>query len=409
MAKTTRVHILAKELGVKSKAIVEKCQAEGLDIKNHMSTISVGLAATIREWFSEGEHATTVETAQRVDLKKVRVKKKAKKKEVAAAVAVEEQNEVDEAAEPAAVVAAEASAAVDEATAVEAPVAEEAGAEAVEAEAVGEEAAVETAEIEAEEEKPVKAKAKAKKTVKKKEPKKKKPEPIIPAGPMLEKPKPAQLSGPRVVRVEKAEPVEDHRRRPRPRPKTGGPPRAARPAKPRYDQPISEPLVPADVNLLDVSKGKKGKTRGRRKGGEDLLDEKSPRLGRKMRARDLEDRRARLAAARGESFRSKPVRRIETKKSSEAQHVERPEKASVSEPITVKDLSAALMAKSSEIIAKLMEQGVMASALGGELEKTLRHWKKAHERDPGYTEKRMGRKHVRQIMERVGLTRPDFR
>ncbi|MHC4772504.1 MAG: translation initiation factor IF-2 N-terminal domain-containing protein [Planctomycetota bacterium] len=31
MAKTTRVHLLAKELNVKSKAIVEKCQAEGLD------------------------------------------------------------------------------------------------------------------------------------------------------------------------------------------------------------------------------------------------------------------------------------------------------------------------------------------------------------------------------------------
>ena len=30
---TTRVHILAKDLGVKSKAIVEKCQAEELDIK----------------------------------------------------------------------------------------------------------------------------------------------------------------------------------------------------------------------------------------------------------------------------------------------------------------------------------------------------------------------------------------
>ena len=75
---TTRVHLLAKELGVKSKAIIDKCQAEGLDIKNHMSTISAGLAATIREWFSEGDHKTTVETAARVDLKKARVKKKKK-------------------------------------------------------------------------------------------------------------------------------------------------------------------------------------------------------------------------------------------------------------------------------------------------------------------------------------------
>ena len=75
-ASITRVHLLAKELGVKSKAIIEKCQAEGLDIKNHMSTISFGLAATIREWFSEGEHATTVESTNRIDLTKVRVKKR---------------------------------------------------------------------------------------------------------------------------------------------------------------------------------------------------------------------------------------------------------------------------------------------------------------------------------------------
>ncbi|GAG33344.1 unnamed protein product, partial [marine sediment metagenome] len=81
MAKaTTRVHLLAKELGVKSKFIVEKCQAEGLDfVKNHMATISMGLAATIREWFSEGEHSTTMETAGRVDLKKARVKRPKKK------------------------------------------------------------------------------------------------------------------------------------------------------------------------------------------------------------------------------------------------------------------------------------------------------------------------------------------
>jgi len=77
---STRVYILAKELGVKSSAIVKKCQDEGLEVKNHMSVISAGLAATIREWFSEGENLTTVETAQKVDLEKVRIKKKPKAK-----------------------------------------------------------------------------------------------------------------------------------------------------------------------------------------------------------------------------------------------------------------------------------------------------------------------------------------
>ena len=59
---------------------MKKCQDEGLDINNHMATISAGLAATIKEWFSEGDHTTAVETAEKVDLEKVRVKKSRGKK-----------------------------------------------------------------------------------------------------------------------------------------------------------------------------------------------------------------------------------------------------------------------------------------------------------------------------------------
>ena len=73
-----RVHILAKELNVKSKAILLKCAAEDIPVKNHMSTLSAGLEATIREWFSEGVHATTLETSDRIDLEKVRVKRRRK-------------------------------------------------------------------------------------------------------------------------------------------------------------------------------------------------------------------------------------------------------------------------------------------------------------------------------------------
>ena len=81
----TRVYLLARELGVSSTAIMKKCQDEGLDIKNHMATISAGLAATIREWFSEGDGTTAVETAGKVDLEKVRVKKSRGKKSAEAA------------------------------------------------------------------------------------------------------------------------------------------------------------------------------------------------------------------------------------------------------------------------------------------------------------------------------------
>ena len=47
-----KVHQLAKELGVSSKDIVARCQAEEIpDIVNHLSPVSVGLALTVREWF----------------------------------------------------------------------------------------------------------------------------------------------------------------------------------------------------------------------------------------------------------------------------------------------------------------------------------------------------------------------
>ncbi|HCT45556.1 MAG TPA: hypothetical protein DF699_10105, partial [Phycisphaerales bacterium] len=83
-----RIFEIAKELGIKSKAIVEKCHAEGIPkdvIKNHMSSVSIGLEQTIREWFAnetEGEENphTAVEQAEKVDIEKVRAKKKASKK-----------------------------------------------------------------------------------------------------------------------------------------------------------------------------------------------------------------------------------------------------------------------------------------------------------------------------------------
>jgi translation initiation factor IF-2 len=72
VAATLRVHTLAKELGVPSKAIIDKCRAEGIDLKNHMAAISIGLAESIREWFSTGDDVTSVEVAERVDVEVVR-------------------------------------------------------------------------------------------------------------------------------------------------------------------------------------------------------------------------------------------------------------------------------------------------------------------------------------------------
>src|SRR5437870_5555957 len=53
-------------------------------VKNHMSSISAGLEATIKEWFTQhdtsGGTATAVETSEKVDLEKVKAKAPRKRK-----------------------------------------------------------------------------------------------------------------------------------------------------------------------------------------------------------------------------------------------------------------------------------------------------------------------------------------
>ncbi len=317
----TRVYILARELGVKSTAIVKKCQDENLDVKNHMSAISAGLAATIREWFSEGDHITTVETTERVDLKKVRIRKKPKRKPPAEKAKAKKAKRAESEAEIAAVAEAEQP--------------EEESAAAVIAE---------------------KPKAKPKKR-KVKKPKKREPEPILPAGPVLEKPEPARLSGPRIVRVEAPEPP----RRPKPRPRA------------RYDEPITEPLMsdrqkqeqPTSVLPGDkkrVLKRHKERTCGRRQDDWSAETVRKFKFVSQRRQRDIEERRARLNAAGGEGIRLRPMRKIATKFHGGVAAPARPTKTTISEPIIVKDLSAAMAVKSADIISKLMQQGVMATA-----------------------------------------------
>jgi len=277
---TTRVYILAKELGVKSAAIVKKCQDEGLDVKNHMSVLSAGLAATIREWFSEGDNITTIETAEKVDLKKVRIKKKKKEKPA------EKETKVEKAkrAKPA---AKRTKAAAETATATEAEQTEQEAATTTEAAAtIG--TAVTTAVTTIEELPP------AEEQITEATPKE--PEPIIPAGPMLEKPEPARLSGPQVVRVEAPEPV---RRRPKPKPRV------------RYDAPVTEPLMytqqkqegptlAPDLDKKQGTKRQKERTHGRRRDERDSEIVRKPKLSSRWRQRDIEERQARLDAAGGE-------------------------------------------------------------------------------------------------------------
>lgn len=302
---------MAKELGVKSSAIIKKCQDEGLDIKNHMSVISAGLAATIQEWFSESESTTAIETAKKVDLKKVRIKKKIKLKKVTKKAKVTKKSGEGK-------------------VTTQAP--EEAGEPPSEGAEDGPE--TRTAVIE--------------------EPVIKEPEPIVPAGPILEKPEPARLSGPQVVRIEAPEPLQ------RPKPK----------ARPRYDEPVTEPLM--YIKEAEEATGKekkkppkrhKERTHGRRQDEQEVVEiPKKSKVTSRWRQRDIEERQARLSAAGGEGLRLRPTRKIATKSRGTSLTAVRPVKAVVSEPITVKDLSAALAVKSGDIIGKLMQHDVMVTA-----------------------------------------------
>ncbi|HOM60517.1 MAG TPA: translation initiation factor IF-2 [Anaerohalosphaeraceae bacterium] len=346
MAKAvTKVYLLAKELGVKSQAIVAKCQAEGLDIKNHMSPLTPGQAATIREWFSESEPTTALETAERVDLEKVRIPRRKKvsvpsestPSGIEETPAAEEQQTEPQMHEMPDVetTTAEPLQPVETLTEV-IPIVQE-SAVAAEAEAIAE-----LPRAEEKKEEPVAAAPPPA------------PEPILPAGPKLEKPRPAKLTGPTVIRVEKPETESPRVKRPRP------------PVKGRFDKPISEPLMPpAAEEAAQAGKKSTDKTHGRRKHRGDEEDLRVLKgVAKRIRERDLEERRARLAAAEGELVRNRPPRRIETKTKQEeaAVSAERPVKVVVTEPILVKDLSAALGVKTSDIIAKLLSEGVIASA-----------------------------------------------
>ncbi|MCH9021283.1 MAG: translation initiation factor IF-2 [Planctomycetes bacterium] len=368
-----RIHQLAKELGVKSTAIVEKCQAEGLDVKNHMSTVSVGLGETVREWFSEGDDGTAVESTAKVDLKKVkerRPKPRAKAKESPAKeVEAEESGTVavlEKPSEPAVaelVVEKRAEAElVEEKKAVrprrkspkELATAETAdggleqvsspAAEAVEQEGEpGVKAAVaEVSQGAAEvEEKPQAPQVKAVA-----------PKPFVPV--------PTKLQGPEVVRVESVEePRVPSRRR---------------------DQK-EETVGSGEGDLKEsAAKEERGKRGGRRRSLSDLEGrgegggkrsrvktvggrDESRRGGEGRKGgRDWQERQERLEQASGMQLHRRERRLAqEDKDVPVAGRVVHIDKAVVKEPVTVRELSLAISERTSEIMGKLMKMGVMAT------------------------------------------------
>jgi len=69
-----RVHVLAKELGIPSKVLVERCRDEGLTVKSHMSSISEEIAEKFRREFG-GEPAAKKEPKKKAAPEKPAAKK----------------------------------------------------------------------------------------------------------------------------------------------------------------------------------------------------------------------------------------------------------------------------------------------------------------------------------------------
>jgi translation initiation factor IF-2 len=400
LAKGIRVNQLAKELGVASKLVLEKLRDEGLSDKapNHMSVLPLGLAESVREWFSSGSGGTAVETAAPVEVavKPSRVRTSKKKK-----VSEPEETPGEELAAPEAAPAEEPAPAAPVSPApevveviAEAPSAPAAPSPETPAEAPApapEEAApTETpAETEAAVEPATLAPAAEAPGVKPGAPSAARPpvqpaapaprptitlanrpgapvaerKPIVPA-PRLVVPEPAKIQGPRVVREERPDVVPA----PRPRRPLGAGPGSSTPsftqARPQGGRGV-RPGEEEDEEQKKKAAAKKGGSAlsARRRGPDGRRGEAMEKLKEYTEA-DLIERRDRLnaASAHRTAFDS------HLKKSAErGQHVqaktgvERGEPIRLAEPITVKELSAALGVKSNEIMAKLMKQGIFAN------------------------------------------------
>ncbi len=353
-----RVHILAKELNVTSKIVLEKCRAEGLGdvVKNHMSALGAGLEATIREWFSEGSHTTAVETAERIDLDKVRVARADMESAMASdevtghdatvSTALMDEPEVEETAPVEDVVEVPASEEVAEAVpevVVEPiapaepepvlPIAAEPDETVPDVQVVAEEAPAPAAPEAAPAEEPPAAAAVAAEAPAEAPP----PvaEPIKPAGPQ-NVPVPAQISGPRVVRYE-APDYDAARLRPRgPRPPVG--------SSPGPDTGDVRRDVAKKPGRDDANK----RPRGRRTV---MHDTETTEKLMEWRDQDMAERRARLRGATG--------RRIHRRRSDGggASTPAAPKtKATMSEPITIREFCNATGINQIRVYASLRRE-----------------------------------------------------
>jgi len=390
LAKGIRVNLLAKELGIESKLILQKLKDEGLGDKapNHMSTLPLGLAESVREWFGGAGGGTAVETAPHVEVatkpKTVRSKKKKEPAAPAEAgapaaepaldskVGIEAQHTVivfDEAPPPAAATVAEPPPpAKKHPVRVRAPVAPArpaaeptveppppapvappappaAGPAVAKPAAAAPPPAAPGSPGTTEHVRPPRPTVTlASRAASQLAPEVRKP---VVQAPQLISLEPAKIQGPRVVRIEKQEAVEQRAPRPpRPAETTG-----VTPAGPRAGRGVKT----ADEDEEETKKkaaGKKGGSLSSRRRGVDGRRGEAMEKLKEFTDADLIARRDALnAAASSRNVFDTHLRQIERRGTHAIAKpiTQRGEPVTVEEPITVRSLSAALGVKTNEV------------------------------------------------------------
>jgi translation initiation factor IF-2 len=389
LAKGIRVNLLAKELGVESKMILQKLKEEGLSDQapNHMSTLSLGLAESVREWFSNRETSggTAVETAPHVEVAvKPKTARKGKKKADGAPPEEAEQAPAEAeapvapppVAEPPAPEAPPQPPVVVKAPPPEAPPAPApipvpppaAAPAAPTTPPPPSKAAASAPAVKpptppgpggvagADHIRPTRPTVTLASRAAVKQPPERKP---VVQAPQLTSLQPATIQGPRVVRIEKEEPGP-RSARPGPRPAAEAPP--ILPAGPRGGRGVAA----TDEEEEEAKKkqaGKKGASLSSRRRGVDGRRGEAMEKIKEFTDADLIARRDALnAAANSRNAFDSHLRQIE-KRGTHLQAksiVQRGEPVTIEEPITVKSLSAALGIKTSDVMSRLMKQGVFA-------------------------------------------------
>jgi translation initiation factor IF-2 len=435
-----KVFQLAKELGIDSKVITKKCEDEGVpppDPKKpwtHMSPVSAGLAATIREWFATGDLKTAIEQTAHIDTSKVA---KPRKRSTSAKKGGHESSLGDSAtavAEPPAhgegdegddAVVEHHDASTAEATTAEVetpshPVAPTHPAHEVtevQAEPIAEETPVAAVEAPTEvvhapkpvhpvEPEPLAPAARAP-AVQPQAPVKPvapvlakpvrppvramgipnvptRPTSVSPAGPQV-RPAAAQLQGPKVIRMEQPDQLPAPRARPRPpqgpgmggQGGSGGSGGMNRPATPGFGMQQQPPMPPSTgapgrsrsatgkevpVDDEEAAAKKKGRPAARRGVGTGRRGDAGVTAIKEWREADLLERQGRIAGAAG-VLRDRKREMIKQQRNASTVHgqAQKPTHIEIAPPVTIRQLAEALGVKGSDILKKLMAQGVMAT------------------------------------------------